>query len=115
MLRAFSSGQETQSQRTSEELGNRSAFKMEFAQAAATAGSPPVSRVMETLITSQLHHSAKPHPVRQAEIFQVWSPDQQHEHQCGLGNAHSQDRHPKAAEAGTPRVVSSTPGDTDSC
>ena len=77
-------------------------------------GAPQSARVMETLITSQLHHSAKPQPIGQAEIFQVWSPDQQHEHQCGLGNAHSQDRHPKAAEAGTHRVVSSTPGDTDS-
>ena len=104
VLRTFSSarsGQETQSQRTSEELGNRLTFKMEFARANATAGSPVSARVMETLIMSWLHRSVRPNPVRKAEIFQVWSPDQQQQHQCGLGNAHSQGPHPRAAEEGT--------------
>ena len=88
VLRAFSSaqsGQESQSQRTSEELGNRLTFKMEFARANATAGSSVSARVMETLIMSWLHRSVKPNPVGQAETFQAWSPDQQQQQQqCGL-------------------------------
>ena len=121
VLRASSSawsGQEAQSQRTSEELGNRLTFKMEFAPTA----------VREPLVSpcdGDPHHVlaallCEAKSVGQAETLQVWSPDQQQQHQCGLGNAHSQGPHPRAAEEGTRGVhpascvVSSTPGDADS-
>ena len=75
VLRASSSawsGQEAQSQRTSEELGNRLTFKMEFAPTA----------VREPLVSpcdGDPHHVlaallCEAKSVGQAETLQVWSP-----------------------------------------
>lgn len=39
-----------------------------------------------------MENSSRPRPVGQAEVFQVWSPDQQHPHHWALvSNTHSQD------------------------
>ena len=83
VLRASSSarsGQEAQSQRTSEELGNRLTFKMEFAPTAVRE--PLVSPCDgDPHVLAALLCEAK--SVGQAETLQVWSPDQQHQRHQG--------------------------------
>lgn len=102
--------QGTLSWRSHEELANRLIFET-HTWAKDIAGRAQSGGVME--------NSLRPHPAGQAEVFKVWSPDQQHRHHWGLvRNTHSQDptqtcRITNSRQSPALGAVSSRPKDAD--